>query len=150
MGRNFLAHASGDVANANLAAAGYNSSLLLRWLRLLCALILAALASSARASLRLKAAWRDYFADDQVSGRSWHNPGLRLQLWRLPGTGDDEEVSRRFDLGAPAAWSEIAPSEAVASTSISPGWIVCLTSGPLGKVRSSEAMPQSLATSLTQ
>ena len=46
MGRNFLAHASGDAANAVLAAAGYNFSLLLKWLRLLCALIMAALLAS--------------------------------------------------------------------------------------------------------
>jgi transposase, IS5 family len=52
MNRNFLALAIGDAANAVLAAAGYNFSLLLRWLRLLCALILAALASSANASHR--------------------------------------------------------------------------------------------------
>jgi IS5 family transposase len=35
MGRNYLAHKAGDAANAVLAAAGYNFSLLLRWLRLL-------------------------------------------------------------------------------------------------------------------
>ena len=52
MGRNFLALATGDAANAVLAAAGYNFSLLLRWLRLLCALLLAALASTASASDR--------------------------------------------------------------------------------------------------
>ena len=50
MGRNFLALATGDAANAVLAAAGYNFSLLLRWLRILCALLLAALASTASAS----------------------------------------------------------------------------------------------------
>ncbi len=33
MGRNYLAHAQGDATNAILAAAGYNSSLLLKWLR---------------------------------------------------------------------------------------------------------------------
>ena len=52
MGRNFLALATGDAANAVLAAAGYNFSLLLRWLRILCALLLAALASATRASDR--------------------------------------------------------------------------------------------------
>jgi len=52
MNRNFLALAIGDAANAVLAAAGYNFSLLLRWLRLLCVLILAALASAANASHR--------------------------------------------------------------------------------------------------
>jgi IS5 family transposase len=37
MGRNYLAHTQGDAVNAVLAAAGYNFSLLLRWLRdLLC------------------------------------------------------------------------------------------------------------------
>jgi IS5 family transposase len=56
MNRNFLAHSTGDAVNAVLAAAGYNFCLLLRWLRLHCALILAALFSSAPASLNLKAA----------------------------------------------------------------------------------------------
>jgi IS5 family transposase len=40
MDRNYLAHRAGDAANAVLAAAGYNFSLLLRWLRLLVRLIL--------------------------------------------------------------------------------------------------------------
>jgi IS5 family transposase len=35
MGRNYLAHRAGDATNAVLAAAGYNFSLLIRWLRLL-------------------------------------------------------------------------------------------------------------------
>jgi transposase, IS5 family len=35
MGCNYLAHAEGDAVNAILAAAGYNFSLLLRWLRVL-------------------------------------------------------------------------------------------------------------------
>ena len=35
MGRNYLAHSSGDAINAVLAAVGYNFRLLLRWLRLL-------------------------------------------------------------------------------------------------------------------
>ena len=40
MGRNYLKGRDGDRINAVLAAAGYNFSLLLRWLaRLLCALI---------------------------------------------------------------------------------------------------------------
>lgn len=42
MERNYLAHASGDAINAILAAVGYNFRLLLRWLALLCAQILAA------------------------------------------------------------------------------------------------------------
>jgi transposase, IS5 family len=40
MERNYLAHRAGDAANAVLAAAGYNFSLLIRWLRLLLRLIL--------------------------------------------------------------------------------------------------------------
>jgi IS5 family transposase len=40
MGRNFLAHAAGDAANAVLAAAGYNFRRLLAWLALLWALLL--------------------------------------------------------------------------------------------------------------
>jgi IS5 family transposase len=35
MGRNYLAHASGDAINAVLAAAGYNFRRLIQWLRLL-------------------------------------------------------------------------------------------------------------------
>ena len=35
MGRNYLAHSSGDAINAVLAAVGYNFRLLLRWLKLL-------------------------------------------------------------------------------------------------------------------
>jgi IS5 family transposase len=42
MGRNYLAHRSGDAANAVLAGAGYNFRLLILWLRLLLAKILAA------------------------------------------------------------------------------------------------------------
>ena len=45
MGRNHLAHASGDAINAILAAAGYNFSLLLTWLRHLLLRLLTALAS---------------------------------------------------------------------------------------------------------
>jgi IS5 family transposase len=42
MGRNYLAHTHGDAINAILAAAGYNFSLILKWLRdLLCLVILA-------------------------------------------------------------------------------------------------------------
>jgi IS5 family transposase len=44
MGRNHLAHASGDAINAILAAAGYNFRLLLTWLRLLWLRLLIALA----------------------------------------------------------------------------------------------------------
>jgi transposase, IS5 family len=45
MGRNFLAHSTGDAINAVLAAVGYNFSLLLNWFRLLFVLILAAIAT---------------------------------------------------------------------------------------------------------
>jgi IS5 family transposase len=47
MGRNHLAHASGDAINAILAAAGYNFSLLLTWLRLLWLRLLIALSEPA-------------------------------------------------------------------------------------------------------
>src|SRR5438445_2103794 len=43
MGRNHLAHASGDAINAVLAAAGYNFRRLLAWLRLFLLRILIAL-----------------------------------------------------------------------------------------------------------
>jgi IS5 family transposase len=43
MGRNYLWDRQGDAINAVLAAAGYNFSLLLRWLRLLLRRILVAL-----------------------------------------------------------------------------------------------------------
>ena len=42
MGRNYLAHRSGDAANAVLAAVGYNFRRLIRWLRLLLFQIMAA------------------------------------------------------------------------------------------------------------
>jgi IS5 family transposase len=42
MGRNFLAHTSGDAINAILAAAGYNFRRLIRWLAFLLAKILCA------------------------------------------------------------------------------------------------------------
>ena len=48
MGRNYLAHRSGDAINAVLAAAGYNFRLLILWLRLLLAQILAVLTASDR------------------------------------------------------------------------------------------------------
>jgi len=53
MGRNYLAHRSGDAINAVLAAAGFNFSLLVRWLRLLLAQILANLIAHDQASPRL-------------------------------------------------------------------------------------------------
>ena len=46
--RNHLAGAAGDAINAVLALAGHNLRLLLAWLRMLCAWILAALRSSFR------------------------------------------------------------------------------------------------------
>ena len=48
MGRNYLAHASGDAINAVLAAAGYNFRRLLAWLRLLLLRILIALSLPAQ------------------------------------------------------------------------------------------------------
>ena len=48
MGRNYLAHASGDAINAVLAAAGYNFRRLLAWLRLLLLKILIALGLAAQ------------------------------------------------------------------------------------------------------
>jgi len=46
MGRNHLAHASGDAINAVLAAAGYNFRRILSWLRLLLAWIVSSLCAS--------------------------------------------------------------------------------------------------------
>jgi transposase, IS5 family len=48
MGRNYLWYRQGDAINAVLAAAGYNFSLLLRWLRLLLLRILAVLSTALR------------------------------------------------------------------------------------------------------
>ncbi len=47
MGRNYLARRSGDAINAVLAAAGYNFSLLLKWLKLLFAIFAAAIMAEA-------------------------------------------------------------------------------------------------------
>lgn len=43
MARNYLAHTQGDALNAILAAAGYNFSLLLNWLRTILLLMILAL-----------------------------------------------------------------------------------------------------------
>jgi IS5 family transposase len=51
MGRNHLAHATGDAANAVLAAAGYNFRRLLAWLRLLLLAWLAAIVENAKPHL---------------------------------------------------------------------------------------------------
>ena len=56
MDRNYLAHRSGDAANAVLAAAGYNFRLLLTWLALLCAQILAPALATLRPQPQLKIA----------------------------------------------------------------------------------------------
>jgi IS5 family transposase len=48
MGRNYLWYRQGDAINAVLAAAGYNFSLLLRWLRLLLFRILTVLSRALR------------------------------------------------------------------------------------------------------
>ena len=61
MDRNHLAHASGDAVNAILAAAGYNFSLLLTWLRLLLFRLLIVLSEPAHASRCLK---KRLFTDD--------------------------------------------------------------------------------------
>ena len=46
MGRNYLAHSSGDATNAVLAAVGYNFHRLIQWLRLLLFQILIVFASA--------------------------------------------------------------------------------------------------------
>jgi IS5 family transposase len=56
MGRNYLAGAYGDAANAVLAAAGYNSRRLLDWLALLLSSILAAFTAAASQKRPLKSA----------------------------------------------------------------------------------------------
>ena len=48
MGRNYLAHATGDAINAVLAAAGYNFRRLIHWLRLLLLRILIAFGLAAQ------------------------------------------------------------------------------------------------------
>jgi transposase, IS5 family len=56
MGRNHLAHSTGDAINAVLAAMGYNFRLLLKWLALLCAWIMAFLATAPGRSSQPQAA----------------------------------------------------------------------------------------------
>jgi transposase, IS5 family len=62
MGRNYLAHASGDAINAVLAAAGYNFRRLLAWLRFLLLRILIALGLAAQ----LKWPETEFFTDDHL------------------------------------------------------------------------------------
>jgi IS5 family transposase len=54
--RNHLVGTHGDAANAVLAAAGFNFTLLLRWLRSLCVWIAAAVAAMSTAKSRPQAA----------------------------------------------------------------------------------------------
>ncbi len=56
MGRNHLAHATGDAINAVLAAVGYNFRRLLAWLALLCAFILSVIEANSRSVQRHLAA----------------------------------------------------------------------------------------------
>jgi IS5 family transposase len=65
MDRNYLKGREGDRINAVLAAAGYNFSLLLRWLRLLCQIL--RLPSSSRSHSRLKSG---FFTGDLVLGNT--------------------------------------------------------------------------------
>ena len=56
MGRNYLAGRSGEAINAVLAAIGYKFSLLIKWLRLLFAIIVAAIITTSGDKLTLKTA----------------------------------------------------------------------------------------------
>ncbi len=56
MGRNYLAGRSGDAINAVLAAVGYNFSLLIKWLRILLAIIVAAIGATSDDRHALKTA----------------------------------------------------------------------------------------------
>jgi len=73
MGRNHLAHATGDAINAVLAAAGYNFCLLIKWLKLSWLTILSALIPRAQTSGSMKI---EKFTDDALA-----HP---LQPCRLP------------------------------------------------------------------
>src|SRR5438045_1462969 len=65
MGRNYLKGRDGDRINAVLAAAGYNFTLLLRWLaRLLRALFQALATTIAECSLGLKTLAQPFFTGD--------------------------------------------------------------------------------------
>ena len=66
MGRNYLAHSSGDAINAVLAAVGYNFRLLLRWLRLLLFQTLDRNRWHFSAQIQLK---RTFFTDDKIVRR---------------------------------------------------------------------------------
>src|SRR5215831_15435456 len=72
MGRNNLAHRTGDAINAVLAAAGYNFHLLLKWLQLLLCRFLAARNYYGRPSMDLKGKRRP----DEPSGRGCALLGL--------------------------------------------------------------------------
>ncbi|ESQ77430.1 hypothetical protein ABAC402_01435 [Asticcacaulis sp. AC402] len=56
MGRNYLAGRTGDAINAVLAAVGYNFSLLIKWLKLLFALIIAEIVATPHQKTNLNAA----------------------------------------------------------------------------------------------
>src|SRR5262249_37943959 len=81
MGRNYLAHASGDATNAVLAAPAYNSRRLLAWLRLLLLRILIALGLAASSN------WpeTEFFTDDYLARELEAGRSRRLaSLQKLP------------------------------------------------------------------
>jgi len=66
MGRNYLKGRDGDRSNAVLAAAGYNFSLLLRWLERLLRALIQALSRAPGRSNRLKTTAQPFFTADSV------------------------------------------------------------------------------------
>ena len=70
MGRNHLAHAAGDAANAVLAATGYNFRRLLAWLAVLLRQWIVALVDGGRSQNSSVSAQLAFFTGDSSADRS--------------------------------------------------------------------------------
>src|SRR5262249_27353997 len=94
MGRNYLAHASGDAINVVLAAAGYNFRRLLAWLRFLLLRILTALGLAANGVLHGRLL-QPLFAliAHRRAGRRWS----KLAEWLRPARPSQGELAWRVE-----------------------------------------------------
>jgi hypothetical protein len=101
MGRNTLAHHTGDAANAVRAAAGYNFSLLIRWLRLLLLQILSALAGAPPNPPETSIFTADDLGENRAVG-SFSRHGQGVQPGSLAISGASLEQRSTAALGTPS------------------------------------------------
>jgi transposase, IS5 family len=133
MGRNHLAHATGDAVNAVLAAVGYNFRRLLAWLALLLALIAAALAgrNPRRTAVIRRLEPQSSRATDQP-GRTDNIGDAAFRLRQSYQSGFDERfqltIARPFAGSSTCRWPRSRPWLASTSSGVRMG-----TSGKTGR-----------------